>query len=541
MHHQVTQVDIYGTVHYGIFTPYQMLNKKLTFVLFIFSCEQEPFYGNPDDVPLRPTVFAGREFRIPSSADIPHFLTSLPFSPQQISESAPAGKSSRGRIPHIMTLRSMLGSHYPHLSMTNSVITATKLSMGTRRLRGLAFTPAAKPPSTTEISDWLTLNPKQRTRGSILHPAEGGEGDDLITSGRDDRNSAALLQLDPNTGALLLPSNATLLSEEPAQQSTPSASPPVDGLGSLLGTPDLVLASAVASLPELPSGSDPPGPDVLFATDIKAKGGPVDHRGNQADMIEDWYEVDGVPFMRPASPKYDQRSGFYQETASVPLVASTAVGCDRHFAKSSLGHHDTFIFRPGVVTAAPSQRTARLQEQLSLQQSLPTARRNLNSSFQTPVLATLGQKDIPAMPHSGAVTTISSREQLVFSRDNTVGAEGLSTSWRDPKQTAPGALDHNSQHQLPFTQQPDEQQLRQGTPQNLHADSGLSPPEPTTATTAAAAGGVTGTWSPGEPPVAPPSAFKGTATLRSQAQHLSLISQLKPLSRPSAATPPSQR
>ncbi|GAX80194.1 hypothetical protein CEUSTIGMA_g7632.t1 [Chlamydomonas eustigma] len=499
---------------------------------------QEPFYGNLDDVPPRPTVFAGREFRIPSSVDIPHFLTTHPLQPLQMrSETVPAGGSnSRGRMPHIMTFKSLLLSQYPQLSRTSSMIAATKLSLGTRRQRGLAFTPAIQPPSSTEINAWLTINPSTKMQRALLQSGSAyGRGNVQLTPGAHDGDTDALFQLDPNTGALLLvPTHSNLsvaISQaggEAVHHSTPYASPPVDGLGSLLGTPDLILASAIASLPEVPSDNHPDH------SASRAREGPEDPRGDKATNEEESYEVDGVPFMRPASPKYDQRSGFYQESAPVPVLVSDPDGSDRFWGKSAPERHDTSIFRPGVVTAAPSQRNARLKMQISLQQSVP-ARRNLGSSFQTPLNAPPdGSGYASGLPSTIAPTPGPDRAMLISSNDNVAGMEGHPTSLLHPRLPASTALDCSQQlHSL--SQQQNGQQQQGSTPQDSGKDSGMSSPEP------AAAAAVPCILSAGETLAAPPSAFKGTATLRTQAQQLSLISPLKPQRGPSAATPPSQR
>ena len=99
---------------------------------------QEIFYSVPSDAPLRPLVFAGREFKIPTSLDIPSFTRE--FDGQSCETS-------------MRTLRLVISASMPPPSLPSS-----SLSLGTMRPRGMAFTPCAlQAPTCMEIDEWLAM------------------------------------------------------------------------------------------------------------------------------------------------------------------------------------------------------------------------------------------------------------------------------------------------------------------------------------------------------------------------------------------------
>jgi hypothetical protein len=92
----------------------------------------EPHYGNPADVPARPTVFGNREFKVLARDDVPAYAASS--------------------APHaLQQLRGQLQSR--GLDLPSACPPGT--AMGYGRPRGFAYAPATRPPSSEQVEQWL--------------------------------------------------------------------------------------------------------------------------------------------------------------------------------------------------------------------------------------------------------------------------------------------------------------------------------------------------------------------------------------------------
>ena len=338
---------------------------SLGIFLCVCVCLQEPFYGNPADKPPRPTVFAGREFRVPSVDDVPPFLPWLPPGPDDLGEDHPhhevlgGGRAGSGQRPHIASLRALVMSarQPPPPAFTEA------LTLGPGRRRGLAFALAHKPPPPPEVDAWVRRQGYGGRRRCLTAPGRGAP-----TPATAGISTGALLPAgEPGESAY-----AAMLS--PA--ATPRGSLGEEMGGSLLATPVLVLSSEPASSPSPGREWVPPADSGWAPVDTKADAvqpGRDDGHGSPAaeglDASDGIYSVDGVPIARPASPKYDGRSFFFAGgTTALPRGEALAGEAGRG-GRGGQEPHGWWL-RPGVVSAAPSQQAlARQGEHLQLQPS----------------------------------------------------------------------------------------------------------------------------------------------------------------------------
>ncbi|BDA47990.1 probable DNA polymerase zeta catalytic subunit [Coccomyxa sp. Obi] len=197
---------------------------------------QPAFYGRPEDVPQRPAVWAGLEFKVPSGATsaLPPFRAGSRSAAAVVQK----GKANRQQQP---------GRIY-------------------------AMTPVQLPPSRAETDAWL-----EAERDALLASQHSHGSTSKGKSGSAASNKEQAFGMDANTGRLL-PGGGQ------------------GGTGSQdSGGSDLLETPALCSMPSQHRRA--PGPSRLrIATQQSADGAPAD-----ADEEE----------IRPASPKYDERSFFY--------------------------------------------------------------------------------------------------------------------------------------------------------------------------------------------------------------------------------------
>ena len=215
-----------------------------------------PHYSNPAHVPRKAPVFAGKEFRVPCTA---------------VQELAAFGSA---------------------MEQAQALAFATnRYNLAARRSVLFAFAPARRPPSRAETDAWLAAEASRLSRGRRRLGPTGAAG----------------FRMDPNTGKMVPTGRDT-------PEGVPSPSPASDsagisGAGDLLATPSLASifssgGKGASTQQRTPSfGAVKPG--------SSSRGTPED-RVLQADGFAQAPQVTSPrEEVRPASPKYDERSFFY--------------------------------------------------------------------------------------------------------------------------------------------------------------------------------------------------------------------------------------
>ncbi|DBA81937.1 hypothetical protein WJX77_000726 [Trebouxia sp. C0004] len=256
----------------------------------------EAFYGNPEDVSDRPVVFAGLEFKVPSSA-----VGNLPLFTR---DNVPGGTGPMARLKAAASIQQQLQPSHP-----------------TAPTQLFKHVPARLPPSQYAINDWLDGDKPTHAALAVAAVASA-------TSTAAQAAAGSGFVMDANTGRLVpLQASATQNSEE-------------DVASSLLGTPYM---ATQASHPRPPMTI----PRRLATAPY--------HQKEQEEEEE----------VRPASPKYDERSFFYTTPAAFKPAAlsgrpQTQWATEGTFLGPALhvAHHSTF-----------SSQAAELQQQQQQQQS----------------------------------------------------------------------------------------------------------------------------------------------------------------------------
>ncbi|GIL69761.1 hypothetical protein Vretifemale_737, partial [Volvox reticuliferus] len=146
----------------------------------------EPFYSDPSDVPPRPVVFAGREFRVPAWEDVPFF------------------SRGPGAAQPMARLRMALAAGGTHPPPPPEQINL----LGYGRIRGFALVPALSPPPPVEVNAWAE---RRVAAAAAAAAAAAGRGRGkrmsaaatMAAGGDVGSNQVATLAMDSNTGRLL--------------------------------------------------------------------------------------------------------------------------------------------------------------------------------------------------------------------------------------------------------------------------------------------------------------------------------------------------
>lgn len=165
---------------------------------------QEPFYGHTNDVPPRPVVFAGREWRIPAADDLP------PFNPHATTHT-PTHAATANTVPDASGPSAATGQHTSCLDRLLAHVQRARAQGGERGNRGanavtgahtslprlgthrpgtLTFRPLLGPPSRAHVAEWVK-------RQAAVQGSGTRKGGDVRLGGEIE------FGIDPNTGALL--------------------------------------------------------------------------------------------------------------------------------------------------------------------------------------------------------------------------------------------------------------------------------------------------------------------------------------------------
>lgn len=167
---------------------------------------QQPFYGVPSHKPLRPAVFAGREFRIPSVLDASLFTCHANASALTAAGAASALAMLRTVVRQLPLPQPRQRGAQPSWGPAAATMRGVA-----QRYRGVyAFRPPCKPPSREATELWLAQ--RRGRRGSSRRSAGDGGGGARASAAESGRGGAAAgpgaaaaagFVMDPNTGQLI--------------------------------------------------------------------------------------------------------------------------------------------------------------------------------------------------------------------------------------------------------------------------------------------------------------------------------------------------